>query len=215
MSDTSRTTRGSRVATAVAVALGLVGLGEAASAEPGAGEAEARVFDLLNGHRASHGLGPLGADIGLQDVARRHAARMAGAGALAHNPRLEIEAGPAVPSWLRLGENVASGSDADAVVAGILGSSAHHANIDGNYDLVGVGGAVGPDGTLFVTQVFALSSTQPGPSVAAALTAPIGSAAVPAVPTAKTVQAKPKAKAKAKARAKPKARVKARLRSRR
>lgn len=212
MIDRPRTTHRSRLVVAAAVSLGLLGLGDAAGAEPSVGEAEARVLELVNGHRASHGLGPLGADGGLQEVARRHAEGMAGAGALTHNPRLEIEAGPAVPTWLRLGENVGSGGDADAVVASILGSGSHHANIDGNFDLIGIGAALGPDGKLFIAQVFALASALPGHSAAAAVAPPVATAAKAPAPAAKALKAKAMAKAKAKARQKARAKAKARLR---
>lgn len=181
----------SMIVVAVALALGLLGATEAVGAEASVGGAEARVIELMNAHRAAHGLGALTADAGLQAVARRHAERMAGSGALAHNTRLEVEAGPAVPTWSRLGENVASGGDADAVVAGILGSGSHHANVDGPYDLVGIGGALGPDGTLFITQVFALS-TPPGPSAGGPLTV----SAVPLAPAAVKAAPKPAPKPK-------------------
>ncbi|MEO7442080.1 MAG: CAP domain-containing protein [Acidimicrobiales bacterium] len=171
---------------AVAGVAALTLTGTAAAAAPDVNSSESRLLELVNGHRASHGLAPLAAEGGLQAAARLQSERMAGAGILVHSVRLEALAGPIVPTWSRLGENVASGSDADAILAGLVGSPSHHGVIDGAFDVIGIGGAVGSDGTLYLTQLFALTTPRPSPTVS---TTPRPSPAVsaPAPPSAAAI----------------------------
>jgi hypothetical protein len=116
----------------------------------------------INGERTSRGLAALVHVQDLQDVARRHAQRMAAESRLYHNPNLSSE----VRDWSRLSENVGYGPDVATVHGALMGSTGHRANIlDSGVSQVGVGVAWN-GGRLYVTQVFrmptgAAQSAQP------------------------------------------------------
>ncbi|HSH60890.1 MAG TPA: CAP domain-containing protein [Acidimicrobiales bacterium] len=118
---------------------------------------ENHMTDLVNDHRSEHALGSLQPDPALQMVARRQAQRMSAAGYIYHNPNLGNEAGSAVPSWLRVGENVGVGPSVVAVEDAFLASPPHHANLDKTYDLIGLGAVAARKGSLFFAQNFAQS----------------------------------------------------------
>src|SRR5438067_9958546 len=103
---------------------------------------ENHMIGLVNDHRVSMGLPALHSDIALQTVARRQSSRMVAAGYIYHNPDLGQEAGAAVPTWLKIGENVGVGPDGDAVETAFLASPHHRDNIeDGSYNVLGLGAA--------------------------------------------------------------------------
>ena len=57
--------------------------------------------------------------------------------------------------WLVIGENVGYSSDIATVHQAFLDSPSHRANIvDARFNWVGTGYAVGPDGRIWVSQVF-------------------------------------------------------------
>ncbi len=124
---------------------------------------ENHMTGLVNAHRAAHGAPPMWQDPALQMVARRQAQRMSAAGYIYHNPNLAVEAGGAVPNWLRLGENVGVGPSVVSVEDAFLASPGHHANIDKPYNLIGLGAVASSNGTLFFTQNFAQRGAAPPP----------------------------------------------------
>jgi uncharacterized protein YkwD len=56
--------------------------------------------------------------------------------------------------WRRAGENVAINRTAADVVQRWLKKRSHRSNIEGDFDLTGVGAAVARDGSVFFTQIF-------------------------------------------------------------
>ena len=116
----------------------------------------------INAERTSRGVHALAHVQDLQDIARRHAQRMAAENRLYHNPNLGSE----VQNWSRVSENVGYGPDVAAVHSALMGSAGHRANIlDTGVSQVGVGVAWSGS-RLFVTQVFrqptgAATSAQP------------------------------------------------------
>src|SRR5687768_13679638 len=97
---------------------------------------ENQMTDMVNDHRGAHGLRRLPQHAALQMVARRQAQRMAAAGYIYHNPDLQVQSAQAVPDWLRIGENVGVGPDVPSVEQAFLNSPLHHANIDGQYNII-------------------------------------------------------------------------------
>lgn len=133
---------------------------------------ENHMTDLVNAHRAEHGLPPLPQHAALQMVARRQASRMVAAGYIYHNPDLAREAEEAVPRWVRVGENVGVGGSVPDVQNAFLNSPGHHANIHHNgYNLIGLGAVPHSGGALYFTQNFAMGSgggaPAPGPGAGA------------------------------------------------
>lgn len=116
---------------------------------------ENQMTNAVNSHRRSHDVDVVRPDPALQMVARRQAQRMASAGYIYHNPDFDQEAAGAVPSWLRIGENVGVGPSVPSVHAAFLASPSHHANVDRPYDLIGLGAVPDSNGRLFFTQSFA------------------------------------------------------------
>jgi hypothetical protein len=116
---------------------------------------ENHMTGLVNEHRAAHGQPGLRQDPALQMVARRQAQRMSAAGYIYHNPNLGAEAGSAVPNWVRIGENVGVGPSVVGVEDAFLASPPHHANIDKQYNLIGLGAVASGDGALYFTQNYA------------------------------------------------------------
>ena len=149
---------------AVLVALAAsVALAPAASAGPV--EDEGRIFQLHNQARAASGLAPFAYDSAAVGVARGWAEEMARSGSLRHNPNLVNAVNLYVTSsWTRLGENVGFASGPDQVHNAFMGSSAHRANILGDYNRVGIGAARDGAGRLWVTAVFIKGpALDPGP----------------------------------------------------
>lgn len=112
---------------------------------------DAAFVSRTNAARSSAGLRPYAVAADLTALARRQAARMAAAGALAHNPALASQ----VCCWTDLGENVGRGTSVDQVQSAFLASPEHRANIlSARYTQIGVGTARGGDGRLYVDEVF-------------------------------------------------------------
>ncbi len=86
---------------------------------------------------------------------------MAASGELYHNPNLGSEVG----GWSRIGENVAFAGDWRGAHQVLMNSPDHRAQIlDSGYTQMGVGTAVGKDGTLWVAEVFRTPSGSSAPS---------------------------------------------------
>jgi len=125
---------------------------------------EQATFNSINAHRASIGLSKLNWSGVMADQARDHSEAMAdGRVNFSHdgfNDRVdaikkEISIGGA-------GENVAmnwgSADPVGVAVSGWLNSTGHRNNIEGDYDLTGVGVAKNEDGKYYLTQIFAKSA---------------------------------------------------------
>ena len=126
-----------------------------------AADLEHRVHRLVNEHRVSRGMKPLVFDPEISAIARRHSRDMAsgrvgfGHGGI-ESRRQEIVAFIAQAG---VGENVAmvpkrSSRAGSAAVSNWLESPGHRRNIEGSYDLTGVGIAQGPAGEYYFTQLF-------------------------------------------------------------
>lgn len=130
-----------------------VALAPAASA--GTVEDEARLFELHNQARAAAGLAPFAYDSAAVGVARGWAQELARSGNLRHNPDLVNAVNAYVTtSWSRIGENVGFASGPDQLHNAFMGSSAHRANILGDYNRVGIGAARDAAGRLWTAVVF-------------------------------------------------------------
>ena len=122
---------------------------------------EQHVHRLVNEHRAAQGLTPLTFSPEISTIARRHSQAMAtgrvGVGHEGVKVRQQEIAG-----FIKLrgiAENVAANREGsaragDMAVADWLSSLGHRRNIEGSYDLTGVGITQGPSGTHFFTQLF-------------------------------------------------------------
>ena len=137
-----------------------------------AADLERYVHSLVNEHRVSQGLKPLAFNSEISAIARRHSRDMAsGQVGFSHggfeSRREKIAGFIARPG---VGENVAmvpaGSSHVGAVaVSNWLESPGHRRNIEGAYELTGVGIAQGPTGSYFFTQLFVRTpSHRPGTS---------------------------------------------------
>jgi len=135
-----------------------------AAATPGVPSANAAleraVHELVNRHRRARGLAPLTLDPRISQQARLHSRAMAeGRTRFGHDGFTDrIAALSHVMTCQRTAENVASNrghrDPAGEAVRGWLESRAHRENIDGPYDLTGVGVARNAAGEVFFTQMF-------------------------------------------------------------
>ena len=121
---------------------------------------EQKVHELVNDHRAAMGLEPLHYSEDIAIVARRHSRDMAtGYVGMGHEgAETRGHSLTKVITFTQFAENVgtnnreASSAPATAV-AGWLNSSGHRANIEGKFDLTGIG--IAHNGTtFFFTQIF-------------------------------------------------------------
>ena len=132
-------------------------------ATPAPAELEREIHLQVDQYRARRGLPPLAYDERVAAVARSHSAAMAsGARAFGHEGFQErTEAVTrALPTVRAFAENVAYDSRtgphlAQLVVQGWIDSPAHRANLEGRYDLTGIGVAVARNGRRYFTQIFA------------------------------------------------------------
>ena len=137
--------------------LGVLAIPGVANAGPNEGD----LFSAVNAARASAGLPGYSYAGDLAAAARGQAERMAASGELYHNPNLGSEVG----GWSRIGENVAFAGDWRAAHDVLMNSPDHRAQIlDSGYTQMGVGTAVGDDGTIWVAEVFRTPSSSVAPS---------------------------------------------------
>jgi uncharacterized protein YkwD len=152
------------------IALGLLGAlalhGCATREAQGAGRTvgnaalERAIYNQVNEHRRTHGLTPLSLDVRIVEQARRHSAAMAAGRARFGHDGFDgrVKALKAVMAFRSSAENVASNrghrDPAAEAVRGWLGSPAHRENIEGAYELTGVGVARSVRGEVFFTQMF-------------------------------------------------------------
>jgi len=121
---------------------------------------EAEILKLINKHRTGKGLNALTAHAAMATVAAEHSSNMAKRktafghdGFDARVKKISASTGT-LKAWA---ENVARGQiSAKEVVNGWLNSPGHRKNIEGNYNLTGIGVVAGKNGELFFTQIFGL-----------------------------------------------------------
>ena len=119
---------------------------------------EGEILTLVNRHRSQRGLRPLANDPRVAEIARRHSAAMSGRRGIDHDgfDSRAAEIGRFLP--LRgMAENVALDSRPDparSAVKGWLGSPGHLQNIEGDFDVTGIGVVRGADGVNYFTQIF-------------------------------------------------------------
>ncbi|MDP8976057.1 MAG: CAP domain-containing protein [Actinomycetota bacterium] len=135
----------------------------------------------INQERAEAGLAPVTEDGGLTALARQQSVQMAAAGGLFHSSNLGGEVGSVLPSYTGAAENVGYGQSVASVTDSFMASSPHRAAILGNFNTAGVGVAVGGDGRLWVTQMFARTGGGGAAPVSASSPAPTGARAKAAV----------------------------------
>ena len=137
--------------------------GPADAAQVTAAEAEAQFLASLNSTRAAAGLPALVVHSELTGLSRGWAQAMADAGAISHAS--PISGGLTAP-WLKLGENVGTGGEVQAVMDAFIASPGHYANIvDPEFTHVGVGVVwVGPQ--LYTTHRFMKLQDTPAETVA-------------------------------------------------
>jgi uncharacterized protein YkwD len=133
---------------------------------PGAplAQIEREVQERVNAYRASRGLAPLRGDPGLTSLARDHSARMArGERPFGHDGFEDrVRAARAGRTLNVVSENVATNNYpenqvAARVVVGWVQSSGHRRNLEGSFDIAGVGVARSSSGDYFITQLYAAS----------------------------------------------------------
>ena len=85
-------------------------------------------------------------------------------------------------NWQWIGENVGVGPDAQSIHDGFMASPGHHENIVyRDYNVLGVGAAVGKDGSIFISQVYVgLVASPPPASESPESAVPAPAAAAPA-----------------------------------
>ena len=185
-------------------ALALVGMVVASPGSPGSASTadEATLASLVNGARTAAGLSPLTVSGALSTTARNHSAAMAAAGSLFHSGNLAGAIGGAVADWTSVAENVAVAGSVTEAHRSLMASSAHRANILGDFTLLGVGVVSGSDGRVWVTEHFAkttVTTVAPAPAPApeptpepAPAPAPVETVTLAAVETAPIVEPAPK-----------------------
>jgi len=119
---------------------------------------EHRAHDLVNQHRRSMGLAELAYSETVASQARAHSRDMDG-GNLNHDGfQARVDAIGKSISLLGAGENVALNQGfpdpAQEAVTGWINSPPHRANMEGDFDLTGIGIDKKSDGTFYFTQVF-------------------------------------------------------------
>jgi uncharacterized protein YkwD len=111
---------------------------------------------LVNTARRDADLASLPVDLPLQRIAQDQSERMAAQGSIFHNTHLGDAVSAAGIDWRWVGENVGVGPDAK-LIHGAFMNSPHHREVllhpDGN--AFGIGAAIGKDGRLYITQVYA------------------------------------------------------------
>ncbi len=119
---------------------------------------EKSVFDKVNRYRVSHGLPKLSIDTSITRQARIHSQNMAnGKVPFSHHGfRQRVTILPII--YKSAGENVAFNQGyndpASQAVIGWLNSPGHLKNIQGKYNLTGIGVAANQQGEVYLTQIF-------------------------------------------------------------
>lgn len=169
------------VAAALVVAAPGVSAFSCPISEPSLRTAESILRDRANAERAASGLGVLASHGDLVAIARQHAARMAATGTIFHNP--ELSSVLDVTNAKLVAENVGVGCDGHGLHLAFMNSPSHRQNVlDGALSHVGMGAAGGPDGRLYVVELFAKLGAAPPPPPPAAPVKPAATAPAPPKP---------------------------------
>lgn len=124
-------------------------------------EFEAQFVSRINSLRASKGLSQLQVSGELTGVARNWTEQMVQAGQISHNPNLGSQVSG---DWTKLGENVGVGYDVDGLMQAFINSAAHYKNlVDPDWNYVGVGVVMAPDGRMYTTHNFMAMGSAPPP----------------------------------------------------
>ena len=111
---------------------------------------ETNLFVATNKLRAEHGLPALAQQEDLVDTARAWAGAMAARGALDHSDPYQWNV-----TWTAVAENVGASGSMDDMVASLIASDAHRANmLSTKYTHMAVGTVRGKDGRLYAAQLF-------------------------------------------------------------
>lgn len=122
---------------------------------------EAQTHGRINAHRRAEGLTPLDYDARIAAAARRHSASMAAGKVPIGHEGFEVR-------WRRIAKSIPLREIAENVGANTyptdrtvavavsrwLDSPGHRNNIEGDYDVSGIGIARGPQGAWYYTQIF-------------------------------------------------------------
>jgi uncharacterized protein YkwD len=122
---------------------------------------ENEALSLINAHRTSQELATLQSNAVIKQQASQHCTDMAdGTAAFVHDGSLDrVAAIKASIHGTYTAENVAmDGPSADATVTAWLNSPSHKANIEGDFNLTGMGALKASNGTTYYTQIFFKSS---------------------------------------------------------
>lgn len=119
------------------------------------------VLREINSYRVQQGLSPLKMDKRISNIAKAHSQLMAEDripfGHVGWKERMNLILQQFQPAY-GPSENVAySFRDAKGIVSGWLKSRPHRKNIEGNYNLTGIGVASDSHGSTYVTQIFLLT----------------------------------------------------------
>lgn len=119
----------------------------------------ADVLKLVNKHRAEKGLKPLVMNNTISHIAEEHSRNMGDKKVpFSHdgmNERVQRAAKELKMETTSWAENIASGQrDAAGAVAMWLTSQGHRENMEGDFNLTGIGIAKGKNGSLYFTQIF-------------------------------------------------------------
>ena len=142
--------------------LALLAAGQAGAAQPELDlrSLEVEVSKRVNEYRKSVGKPLFESNAEVAAVARRHSEEMAsGRAGFGHDGLKDraAELGRSI-EMAGLAENVSKHDRkkgfVDAAIQNWLASPPHKKNLDGDYDLAGVGAARSPDGVVYVTQIF-------------------------------------------------------------
>ena len=127
--------------------------------DPAIATLEQAVLQQINQYRSQKQLSPLTLDNTISQQARLHSQTMASSGVLSHqgfNQRVEAIAQSI--SYRAAAENVAFNQGyrdpVKQAVQGWISSPGHRRNIEGQYDLTGIGVAQNEQGEYYFTQVF-------------------------------------------------------------
>lgn len=131
-------------------------------------DVEAQFISRINSLRASKGLSQLRVSSELTGVARNWTEQMVANGQISHNPNLGSQVSG---NWTKLGENVGVGYDVDGLMQAFINSPAHYRNlVDPDWNYLGVGVVLTPDGRMWTTHNFMAKpdSAAPAPKPTAA-----------------------------------------------
>jgi uncharacterized protein YkwD len=119
---------------------------------------EQSVFREINNHRSSQNLPTLLRNSASDNQARIHSQNMANGkvpfGHTGFQQRVKAIAIPCIAAGENVAYNQGYSDPAKQAVEGWLNSPGHRRNIEGNYNLTGIGVARSADGKIYLTQIF-------------------------------------------------------------